>query len=128
MHEMALAQGILDIALDYAAQEKATRISTVGLKIGAMSGVETEALEMSFRLISVGTVAEGAELKITRIPLVGKCHKCGRELPIEAYNFWCPTCDNGVLKIISGREMQVDYLEIDDASSQQREENSTNGV
>ena len=44
MHEMALAEGILDIALDYGKQNEAKRIAEVGLLIGEMSGVEQESL------------------------------------------------------------------------------------
>ena len=42
-----------------------------------------------------------------------KCTKCGKEFHIEHYDFWCPECKDGVLKTISGREMQVEYLEVD---------------
>ena len=41
------------------------------------------------------------------------CSKCGKEYHIEHYDFWCPECENGVLTTISGREMQVEYLEVD---------------
>ena len=113
MHEMAIAEGILKIALDYGEKNQARKIQEVGLLIGDMSGVETEALEFSFRMISEGTMAAEAKLSIKRVPLVGKCGKCGREFAIEHYDFWCPECKDGVLTLLSGREMQVEYLEVD---------------
>ena len=113
MHEMALAEGILDIALDYAKQNEAKAIREVGLLIGEMSGVEVESLTFSFDMLVKGTIAEGAELKIKNVPLMGKCSKCGREFHVEHYDFWCPECKDGVLKTISGREMKVEYLEVD---------------
>ena len=113
MHEMALAEGILDIALDYAKQNDAKKINEIGLLIGEMSGVEIESLTFSFAMLGKGTIAEGAELKIKHVPLMGKCSKCGKEFHVEHYDFWCPECKNGVLKTISGREMQVEYLEVD---------------
>ena len=113
MHEMAIAEGILDIALDYAEKNSASRIVEVGLRLGEMSGVETESLEMAFRMITSGTPAEGAKLSIVHVPLVGRCSKCGKDFPVERYSFWCPECGDGVLVIVSGREMQVEYLEVD---------------
>ncbi len=113
MHEMALAEGILDIALDYAKQNEAKRIAEVGLLIGEMSGVEQESLRFSFAMLVKGTIAEGAKLVIRDVPLIGKCSKCGKEFHIENYDFWCPECKDGVLKTISGREMKVEYLEVD---------------
>ena len=108
MHEMAIAEGVLDIALDYAKKNDATCIREIGLLIGEMSGVVVDSLTFSFDMI-----AEGAKIKVKHVPLVGRCTKCGKEFHIEHYDFWCPECKDGVLKTISGREMQVEYLEVD---------------
>ena len=113
MHEMAIAEGILDIALDYARQNEARKINEVGLLLGEMSGVEVDSLEFSFNMLVQGTIAEGAKLSIKNVPLIGKCSKCGKEFHIKHYDFWCPECENGVLTTVSGREMQVEYLEVD---------------
>jgi len=113
MHEMAIAEGILDIALDYAARNDAKCVGKISLLLGEMAGVETDALEFCFESLVRGTIAEGAELALHRIPLMGRCHSCGAETHIEHYNFLCPTCKTGQLDIISGREMQVEYLEVD---------------
>lgn len=110
---MALAEGILDIALEYARKNDAKKIGTISLRIGEMSGVETDALEFSFASLVKGTIAEDARLLLHRIPLVGRCNRCGKEIHIEHYNFICPACETGVLEIVSGREMQVEYLEVD---------------
>ena len=113
MHEMSIAEGILDIALDYAKQNDAKVVHEVGLILGEMAGVEMESLDFSWRLITKDTIAEGAKLTVRKTPLVGRCSKCGEEFRIEHYNFWCPECKDGVLKTISGRELQVEYLEVD---------------
>ena len=113
MHEMAIAEGILDIALDYAKQNNAEKIREVGLLLGEMSGVETDSLEFCFESLVRGTIAEGALLKLRRVPLMGRCRKCGRETHIEHYNFICPACRECALDILSGRELQVEYLEVD---------------
>ena len=113
MHEMALAEGILDIALDYAKKNDAKKINEIGLLIGEMSGVEQESLRFSFAMLVKGTIAEGAVLKVKDVPLVGRGSKCGKTFHIDHYDFWCPECRDGVLVTVSGREMQVEYLEVD---------------
>lgn len=113
MHEMAIAEGILDIALDYAARNQAKKIQCICLRLGEMSGVETDALQFCFAALTKGTIAETAELKLNKIPLVGRCGACGKETRIEHYNFLCPICSSGQLEILSGRELQVEYLEVD---------------
>lgn len=112
MHEMAIAEGILDIALDYAHKNEAGRICKVGLLLGEMTGVETEALTFCFASLVRGTMAEGAELALKRVPLIGHCAQCGTRQPIRHYNFICPACGGG-LEIVSGRELRVEYLEME---------------
>ena len=112
LHEMAIAEGILNIAFDYAAQNNSTKINKITLKIGEMSGVEIEALNLSFDVLTKNTIAEGAELIVNKIPLIGQCNKCGKEFHIEQYNFFCPECD-GILILKSGRELQVESLDME---------------
>jgi hydrogenase nickel incorporation protein HypA/HybF len=50
---------------------------------------------------------------VKEIPLIGRCTKCGEEMHVDHYDFWCKKCGDGVLEIISGREMQVEYLEVE---------------
>ena len=112
MHEMAIAEGILNIAFDYAKQNKASKISKITLKLGEMSGVELEALNMSFEVLIKNTIAEGAELIVNKVPIIGQCNKCGKDFHIEHYNFFCPEC-NGILILKSGRELQVESLDLE---------------
>ena len=57
MHEMAIAEGVLDIALDYAKKNDAKCIREIGLLIGDMSGVVVDSLTFSFDMIAKGTLA-----------------------------------------------------------------------
>ena len=112
MHEAALAEGILKIALDVAAQNNSKKISAVGLKLGDMSGVEVEALKLSFDVLIRGTIAQGADLKISRVPIRAKCNKCEKVFTVSHYNFFCPECD-GILILQSGRELLVEFVDCD---------------
>ncbi|MBU2702370.1 hydrogenase nickel incorporation protein HypA/HybF [Sporomusaceae bacterium BoRhaA] len=113
MHEMAIAQGILDITLDNAAQSDAKKVITIKLLVGQMTEVEPEAMRFCFSALAEGTIAAKAELKIKIVPLVVYCQDCGRKFVIERYRFLCSACGSANVKIISGRELQVEYLEVD---------------
>ena len=112
MHEMSLAESILKTALDVAAENNAKKISVVGLKLGEMAGVEVESLKFGFDILKKNTVAESAELKINRVPIIGECNKCGKTFKVDSYNFFCPQCD-GILILKSGRELLVEYVDCD---------------
>lgn len=110
MHEATLAESILKIALDIAAENNSEKISAVGLKIGDLAGVEIEALRMSFEILTRDTIAENSLLKINRVPCVAKCNKCEKNFWLESYNFFCPECD-GILILQSGRELLVEFVD-----------------
>ena len=112
MHEAALAESILKIAFEAAEKNSAKKISAVGLKLGDMAGVEIEALNLSFKVLTENTIAQDAELKINRVPISAKCNKCGKIFEIPRYNFFCPECD-GILILQSGRELLVEFVDCD---------------
>ena len=111
MHEMALAEGIVDIAMDYARQNDAHRIAEVHLILGELAGVETASLTLAFDSLVRGTIAAAA-LTWERVPLTGRCHDCGGEMHIRPQDILCPACGGG-MEITGGREMRVDYIEME---------------
>lgn len=77
MHEMSLAEGVLAIIEDHARTNAFTRVKTVWLEIGQLSGVETEAMRFCFDAVTRGSVAEGAALEIIATPGSSWCMPCG---------------------------------------------------
>jgi len=110
MHEATLAENILNIALEAAEKNHATKIFKIGLTLGEMAGVEVEALNFSFDVLKKNTPAENAQLVINRVPISAACNKCGKIFQLERYNFFCPECD-GILILKSGRELLVDFVD-----------------
>ena len=62
--------------------------------------------------LTENTMAQGAELKINRVPISAKCNKCGKVFEVPHYNFFCPECE-GILILQSGRELLVEYVDCD---------------
>jgi hydrogenase nickel incorporation protein HypA/HybF len=113
MHEMSIAQGILDIVLETAAKHSAVKVTCIKLLIGQMTQVEPESLTFGFEVLSAGTIAGGAKVEITIVPLVGECSSCGQQFTVEKYRFFCPFCNSASVVVVSGRELAVDYLEVE---------------
>jgi len=66
MHELAIAQSIVDLVEEHARKDVFQRVRQIHLVVGALSHVDPRALEFGFEVIAKGTVAEGATLKIDR--------------------------------------------------------------
>ncbi|MEW5770253.1 MAG: hydrogenase maturation nickel metallochaperone HypA [Pseudomonadota bacterium] len=110
MHEMSLAEGILQIVEDAAGKHGFTRVTEVRLEIGALSGVEVEALNFCLDVVLKGSVAEGARVEMERIPGRGYCLGCGETVPIEALYDACPRCGSYQVQATGGTEMRVKDL------------------
>ncbi len=113
MHEMALAEGILQIIEDTARQQGFSRVREVRLEIGALSGVEVEALSFCMDAVLANTLAEGATVTFERLPGVGWCMACGQSVPIQALYDACPECGSHQVQATGGSEMRVKDLLVD---------------
>ena len=64
MHELSLAQEVMQILVDEAARHGLRRISAVRLEIGTLRGVVPEVLQSCLGLASRGTLAEGLTVQL----------------------------------------------------------------
>lgn len=113
MHEMSIAQSLIDIVRDEMSRHDAKRLRSVHLRIGQMSTVVPEALSFCFEVITGGTELEGAHLVMEVVPLKGICRACGREFEIEDYAFICPECGGLEIEPRGGQDLSVVELEVD---------------
>ena len=113
MHEMAVTQSILDIAIKHARQSGAARIQQINLIIGEMAGVVDDSVQFYFDFLSQDTIAQGAQLVFDRRPAVYRCHKCKTEFNPDGLDWACPSCGEIGFEVISGREFHVDSIEIE---------------
>jgi hydrogenase nickel incorporation protein HypA/HybF len=110
VHELSIAESILDIAAEEAAANHAAAVTAIRIRLGDFAGVVREALEFAFEIARQGTVAASAALEIERVPLKTRCAGCGMEAT-EDFCFVCLRC-GAPLEILSGREMQVESVEL----------------
>lgn len=113
MHELSIMQSALEAALDQARQAKASRVVSLRLKIGALSGVVPEALQFCFEALTPGTAAEGAALVIDAVPARFWCGPCEAEFAAEDMLAVCPQCETASRELRAGRELELSSMEIE---------------
>lgn len=114
MHELGLTQSILDIALEHAKGNGAAKILKVVVKAGDLMAIVDDSIQLYFKYLSRGTIAERSELIIERSPAVVSCRSCGEKSEIGMFEvFTCPECDGFLVELISGRELYVDSIEVE---------------
>ena len=114
MHEMALAEGVLQLIEDAAQRENFVRVKTIWLEIGQLSSVEPEALAFCFDAVTRGSIAEGARLEFVSVPGSGWCLHCAASVAMTELYAPCPQCGGYQLQVSGGTEMRVKELEVDE--------------
>jgi hydrogenase nickel incorporation protein HypA/HybF len=107
-------KNLLAIVERSARDEGADRVRLVHLRIGELAGVSADALRFAFEVMSKGTAAEGGTLEIEHVPLGVRCAGCGKTSTPRDFVFRCPACGSTEIEIVTGREMEVDYIEAGD--------------
>ncbi|MDA8228820.1 MAG: hydrogenase maturation nickel metallochaperone HypA [Desulfitobacterium hafniense] len=109
MHELSIMQGVFDIVLDNAEKHSLTKITKINIVVGEISGVEPEALDFAFSYFARGSIAEGAEFSITRVPLTGRCRRCGEKLQ-GLVNLECKCEGPPAYEMLTGTELYVNTI------------------
>lgn len=115
MHELSLAQNIIEIVRQHIPNDLEYGIKAVKVKVGDCSGVVPESLEFCFKTLTLGTMLEKSQLIIEHIPFVIQCHNCQSSSSNEVGLAICTYCGSTNTVIVSGTELQVVEIEIQEA-------------
>lgn len=110
MHEMGLAEGILEVALEAAGGQP---IARVAVQVGKALAVAPESLEFSFRLAAAETPAAEAVLAIEEIPIRARCRTCAAESELDGPPLCCRSCGGAALELVAGQDLWVDRVELE---------------
>jgi hydrogenase nickel incorporation protein HypA/HybF len=112
MHEVGIIESALEVIRREAAKNGAAHVARVVLRVGAISGVDSEALRFAFEAVTPGSLAAGAELEIQNVPARAHCRECRADFTIEGgFIFQCPRCQAFSGEVLSGRELELARLE-----------------
>ena len=112
MHEMSICQGLMDQVERIAAEQNASRVDSISLSIGPLSGVEPDLLKRAYEVARLHTVAENAELEIRTGPIVVECRSCGASGEAQVNRLLCPACGNWQVNLVQGDELLLLRLEV----------------
>ena len=116
MHELSIAQSIYDAVEARATECNAAHVKSVRLKIGEASSIVIDSLTFCFEMLtSLDPMLTGAQLLIDTVPHLALCHHCNKEFAVVNFVAQCPTCKEWSSEIISGTEMQIVEMEIENS-------------
>lgn len=107
MHELSIAEQLIDSVIASAVANGAEKITEVALEVGEMTLIVNSALEMAFEAVSKDTMAQGAKLIITEKSIKVKCLSCNNTFPAEIGNYLCPACNRAEGKVVEGNDILI---------------------
>ncbi|MBZ5606444.1 MAG: hydrogenase maturation nickel metallochaperone HypA [Acidobacteriia bacterium] len=113
MHEMSIVTSVLDTAHEEAAKHAGARVTKIGLRIGEWSGVDRESLQFCFDSM-VASDPNPPVLEIQYLPRQNLCGRCGELFQVKDFDIACPGCGFSPTEPVSGNEMDIAYLELEE--------------
>lgn len=120
MHEFSICEGIVRAAVDEMSRHGAPpgSLRTTRIVVGALHQVVPDNLEFAYEVLTRDTPAAGSRLEIRPVPLTAKCGACGWRGEIKPPLFLCGTCNSGAIELVTGKELYVENLEIEEDDGQ----------
>ncbi len=114
MHEMGIANSILEGVAKELRRFPGNRAVKVGVRIGELAGIDPDALSFAFEALTLDTEFAGLAIDIEYVTPRSRCRECSREFEVRNYELLCPACGSLSTERISGDELEFKYLEIEE--------------
>ena len=114
MHEMGIANSILEAVRTEAARYPGSRPTKVGVRIGTLAAIDKDALEFCFGALIKDSDLEQLALEVEVCERRHRCRLCSREFVVREYDFQCPGCGGLDSECIAGDELELAYVEVEE--------------
>jgi hydrogenase nickel incorporation protein HypA/HybF len=114
MHEMGIADSVLNAVRTEAAHYPGSVPCKVGLRIGELAAIDADALRFCFDALIKDTDLQSLQLEIEICPRRHRCSACGQEFVVRNYESRCPCGAESESECVSGDELDLAYIEVED--------------
>jgi hydrogenase nickel incorporation protein HypA/HybF len=114
MHELGIAQNILEIVQQAVPDGQKPAVRKVRIRVGQLSGVVPDSLDFCFSILLNESQMPKARLAIEQVPTISQCRDCSHRFQVEDLAFVCPACKSTNLELVSGKELEIVEIELAD--------------
>ena len=113
MHELAVTQSVLEMALRHATEAGGRRITDLHLVMGELSTNVDDSVQFYWDILAQGTAAEGAKLHFRRVAAELQCQSCKTKYHIAGGELACPECGSAGARILCWRGVSLEAIDVD---------------
>ncbi|TWT41939.1 Hydrogenase/urease nickel incorporation protein HypA [Phycisphaerae bacterium RAS1] len=113
MHELAIAQQLVELAGEHARRAGARRVTRLNCRIGALRRLESDLMSSAFEIARAGTACEEAELVVECVPIRARCPICAQVFAVADWNWRCPDCAVEGEPLPGGDELELISIDAD---------------
>ena len=113
MHELSMAQGIINAVLDTANENNATEVNEVTIEVGRLAMINPEQLHFILGVLI-------AKINFNEIPVEMECYDCnfkGEAILDDSDHYAplvkCPECDSLKVEVLNGKDIIVKNIVIE---------------
>ncbi|MBE6497392.1 MAG: hydrogenase maturation nickel metallochaperone HypA [Methanobrevibacter sp.] len=120
MHELSMAQGIINAVLETAEANNATEVTEITIEVGRLAMINPEQLQFILGVLIENTILEDAKINFEEIPAVIDCADCnfhGEAILDDSDHYAplvkCPECDSFKVEVLNGKDIIVKNIVIE---------------
>ncbi len=117
MHELAVAQALVEQVEGVIRAHQAQRATLIRVRIGPLAGVVPDLLASAFPLAAAGHAMEHAALELVDAPITVRCQTCDAETEAAINRLVCGACGDWHTQIVSGDELLLESVELETTPS-----------
>ncbi len=108
MHELSIVESLIELCEENALKNDAKNIQEIHVKIGRLSGIESELFKRCFETFRENSsLCKNAQLIIENSPLEILCLNCDKTSILEENVFQCPHCQSIEYQITQGQDLHL---------------------
>ena len=119
MHETSVVHSLIELIRESLAGGDVARVARVRVNVGPLSGIEPAALRFAWAAVSPDALGPAAELDLATGPVIAWCRACDAEREIASVqNVACPACGAPTPDLLTGRELELESIELSTSEEQ----------
>ncbi|MCX2682270.1 hydrogenase maturation nickel metallochaperone HypA [Campylobacter sp. MIT 21-1685] len=113
MHELSIVESLIGLCEENALSHNANSVEKIFVKIGRLSGVESELFQSCFDTFKLNSkLCANAKLELELAELEIFCKACAKKSILLKNIFKCPYCESIDIEVLEGEQMYLMRLEM----------------